>query len=56
MLVYVGLPLHGGSLGKEKWPWRASVLIVSMVEVSVLHNRLTACACFVCVLVTYAKN
>ena len=53
--VKVGSPLHGVSFGKRKRPWRASVSIVSMVEVSVVCDRVTAFACIVHGLETYAK-
>ena len=55
ILAYVGLPLHRVSLGKEKRMQRASMSIVLMVVVAVVHDRLMACACVVCGLETYAK-
>ena len=56
MLVYVCSPLNGVSLGKGNLPWRASMLIAAMVDVSDLHDRMTACVCVVHGIITYAKN
>ena len=52
----VGLSSHGVSFGNGKRPQRTSMPIASMVVVSVLSNRLMACACGSRVLVKYANN